>query len=406
MTRLLIVGGGHAAAQLCASLVDQQFDGRITLITDEPHVPYHRPPLSKTLIRDGEAVLPELRNAAFYAERQVELRLATQVVAIDRPARTVTVLAAEGEQVLPYDHLVLATGATPRQLPQVPDTTTGVFYLRTYAHAVALRQAMGAAEHVAVLGGGFIGLEVAASARQLGKRVTVIENQPRLLARAVSPDISAQLTHMHRGNGVHLHLAVDDAQVLLEEGRFTGVRIAQERIDADLLVAGIGTVPRAELAAAAGLMVDDGIVVDEHMLTSDPAISAIGDCAVFPHPASPAPMRLESVQNANDQARAVAARLCGDPQAYVSVPWFWSDQGDAKLQITGLWRPGYRAVRRAATRGNGFSLLHFDGRRLVAIESINSPVDQMAGRRLLQAGTSPDPDTAADPAVALTAWAG
>lgn len=403
MTQLVIVGGGHAAAQLCASLLEKKFDGKIILVTDEPHVPYHRPPLSKTLIKDAAAVLPELRNAAFYEQGAIEMRLATHVLRIDRAAKTIRLSGPDGESDLAYDHLVLATGASQREIPHAPDGTANIFYLRTYAHAVALRDALAQANRVFVLGGGFIGLEVAASARQLGKDVTVFETQPRLLARAVSPDISDHLTHVHRGNGIDLRLgaAIDD--VLVEEGRFAGIKVNGELLQADLLVVGIGAIPRTALAKEAGLDVDGGIVVDHHMLTADPSISAIGDCATFPHPSSPAPMRLESVQNANDQAKTVAARMCGDAQAYVSVPWFWSDQGEARLQITGLWRPGYTSVRRAAAKGNGFSLLHFDGEQFCAIESINSPVDQMGGRKLLQGGLSPDPVTVGDVAVPLKA---
>lgn len=403
MTQLVIVGGGHAAAQLCASLIEKKFDGKIILVTDEPHVPYHRPPLSKTLIKDGAAVLPELRNAAFYEQGGIDMRLATRVLRIDRDAKTVRLSGPGGESDLAYDHLVLATGASQREIAHAPDGTANLFYLRTYAHAVALRDALAQAQRVFVLGGGFIGLEVAASARQLGKDVTVFETQPRLLARAVSPEISEHLTTVHRGNGIDLRLGATLNDVRVEQGTFVGIDVDGESLRADLLVVGIGAIARTALAREAGLDVDDGIVVDHHMLTADPSISAIGDCAIFPHPASPAPMRLESVQNANDQAKTVAARLCGDAQAYVSVPWFWSDQGEARLQITGIWKPGYTSVRRAAAKGNGFSLLHFEGERLRAIESINSPVDQMGGRKLLQAGASPDPATAGDAAVPLKA---
>ncbi|VCU69083.1 Rhodocoxin reductase [Pigmentiphaga humi] len=401
MTRLVIVGGGHAAAQLAASLVEKQYAGQIVLVSDEPHIPYHRPPLSKTLIKDPEAALPELKAASFYEQAGIELRLGTRVRAIDRARKALEVSAVQGSGTLAYDHLVLATGATARELPGVPADTPGVHYLRTYAQAQALREALPAAGRVAVLGGGFIGLEIAATARQLGKEVVVFEAMPRLLARSVSPEISAFLLETHRkaGTDIRLDTRVDGLEVA--DGRAVAVVVRGEPLPVDLVVAGLGAQPDVELARAAGLDCRDGIVVDATMATADPAVSAIGDCTSFPHPAWPQPLRLESVQNANDQARTLAARLCGEPQPYAAVPWFWSDQGDARLQITGLWRPGYDSVVRPASRGNGFSVLHFEGAQLRVIESVNSPVDQMTARKLMQAGQSPDRTASADPAAPL-----
>lgn len=403
MTRLVIVGGGHAAAQLAASLAEKHYAGQIVLVSEEPQLPYHRPPLSKTLIKDPEAPLPELKAAAFYQEAGIELRLGTSALAIDRARKMLRLSNGQGEEELAYDHLVLATGARSRELAGAPAGTAGVYYLRTYDQARALRAALPAAARVAVLGGGFIGLEIAATARQLGKEVTVFEALPRLLARAVSPEISAFLLQAHRQAGMDIRLDTKVDGLEIRDGRAAAVVVGGEPLPVDVLVAGIGAEPEVELARAAGLPCGDGIVVDATMATEDPAISAIGDCTSFPHPAWPQPLRLESVQNANDQARALAARLCGDPQPYTAVPWFWSDQGDARLQITGLWRPGCDSVVRPAARGNGFSVLHFDGGTLRAIESVNSPVDQMTARKLMQAGKSPDRATAADPAVPLKA---
>ncbi|MDX3907339.1 MAG: FAD-dependent oxidoreductase [Pigmentiphaga sp.] len=403
MTRLVIVGGGHAAAQLAAALAEKQFSGKIVIVSDEPVVPYHRPPLSKTLIKDPDAPLPELRGAAFYEEAGIELRLGTRVQRIDRARKLLRLSSAAGEGELGYDHLVLATGAKARELPQAPPGTPGVHYLRTYVQAQALRDALPAARRVLVLGGGFIGLELAATARQLGKDVTVFEAMPRLLARAVSPQISDFLLETHRKAGIDIRLGTQVDGLHRVDARVEGVVVAGEPVSADLVIAGIGATPDVDLACDAGLRCENGIVVDATLATEDPAISAIGDCTSFPHPAWPQPLRLESVQNANDQAKTLAARLCGNPQPYAAVPWFWSDQGEARLQITGLWRAGYEAVVRPATRGSGFSVLHFEGTHLRVIESLNSPVDQMAARRLMQAGQSPDKATAADPSIPLKA---
>ena len=403
MTRLVIVGGGHAAAQLAASLAEKQFPGSIVLVSDEPEIPYHRPPLSKTLIKDPEAPLPELRGASFYEQAGITLKLGTRAVAIDRAGKRLRLSSSAGQEDLAYDHLVLATGACVRELPQAPVGTPGVHYLRTYAQARALRDALPGAQRVVVLGGGFIGLELAATARHLGKEVTVFEAMPRLLTRSVSPEISSFLLETHRGAGVDIRLGSTVDGLEMAQDRAVGVVSGGVVVPADIIIAGIGATPNVDLAREAGLTCDNGIVVDATLATGDPAISAIGDCTSFPHPAWPQPLRLESVQNANDQARTLAARLCGDPQPYTAVPWFWSDQGEARLQITGLWRPGYESVVRPAARGKGFSVLHFEGDALRAIESVNSPVDQMTARKLMQAGLSPAKGTAADPAVPLKA---
>jgi len=398
MTRLVIVGGGHAASQLAASLAEKRFPGQVALISDEVHLPYHRPPLSKTLIKDPEAVLPELRGAAFYEQAGIELRLGTRVQGIDRARKVLRLVAPDGPRELAYDHLVLATGAKARELPQAPVGTPGVHYLRTYDQAQALRDALAQARRIVVLGGGFIGLEIAATARQLGKEVTVFEAMPRLLARSVSPAVSDFLLATHRGAGVDIRLGTMVDGLQMAQGRATGVLVGGVSVPADVIIAGIGATPNVDLARDAGLACDDGIVVDATLATTDPDISAIGDCVAFPHPDWPQRLRLESVQNANDQAKALAARLCGEPQPYAAVPWFWSDQGEARLQITGLWRPGCESVLRPASRGNGFSVLHYEGTRLRAIESVNSPVDHMAARRLMQSGQSPDKAVVGDPA--------
>jgi 3-phenylpropionate/trans-cinnamate dioxygenase ferredoxin reductase subunit len=390
MSRIVIVGGGHAAAQLCASLVDGKFSGQVTLVSAEAHVPYHRPPLSKALLKDEVAVLPELRAAAYYADAGIAMRLSTTVAAIDRAGKTLTLKGQGGapDESLPYDHLVLATGAAPRLLPGVPQGAPGGFYLRTFDDTLALRAALPTVQHVVVLGGGFIGLEIAATLHALGKQVTVLEAAPRLLARSLSPEMASDLLQAHQANGLDVRLGQSVQEVLwdhVEGGRFTGVQLPTETLQADALLVGIGAEPCTALAVAAGLDCDNGVVVDTALCTSDPDISAIGDCAAFYYPLWQQAVRLESVQNANEQARAVAARLCGvPPKAYASMPWFWSDQGDLRLQVTGLWRPGYQSLRQPGSKPGSLSVLHSENGELRAIESLNAPVDHMAARKVLQ----------------------
>lgn len=411
--QLVIVGAGLGASQLCASLAELRArtdlpaapEWQITIIGDEVHLPYHRPPLSKALLKDPAATVQPLRGAAFYEQAGVTLRLGCRVTAIDRVAHRLTLEPASGgaAQTLAYDHLVIATGAQARRLPDLPDTLAGAFVLRDAEQALALREALTHTRHLVVVGGGFIGLEAAATARALGCAVTVLEAAPRLLPRAVSPALSARLLALHREAGVDIRLNAALNRVLIEHGRFVGVEVDGHTLAADTLLMGIGAQPRSALAEAAGLPCDNGIGVDAQLLTADPAISAIGDCCNFP--VGDERRRLESVQNAQDQARVVAARLLGRSEPYQAVPWFWSDQGAARLQMTGLWHAGLDTVERPGKAPGAMSWLHFDGERLAAIESMNAPADQMAARKLMQAGQSPDRRLAADPQVALAAAA-
>jgi len=386
MTRLVIVGGGHAAAQLCASLADGQFQGEVVLVSEEVHVPYHRPPLSKALIKDEAAVLPVLRPDGFYETAGVKLRLATRVLAIHRDAKTVDLQSASGSvETLAYDHLVLATGARARRLPGVSAQAGGVFHVRTFDDTLALREKLASLQNVVVLGGGFIGLELAATLHSLGKKVTVLEAAPRLLSRSLSPEMSSHLLECHHTNGLDVRVDQTVEQLVWNGDHIAGVQVAGVVLPADALLVGIGSEPNTELAAAAGLDCNNGVVVNEVLLTSDDNISAMGDCVAFHYPLLARHVRLESVQSANEQARAVAARLCGQPaKAYASMPWFWSDQGDLRLQVTGLWRPEYQSTLKPGPKPGSLSVLHHERGELRAIESLNSPIDQMTTRKLLQ----------------------
>src|SRR5690606_16449166 len=399
MNRILIVGAGHASAQLCASLREQGHEGLITLVGEEPHLPYHRPPLSKTFVKDPEAELTPIRAAAWYAGQGVATRLGERVVAIHRDAREIKL--AGGERI-GYDVLVLATGARAKRLPGL-DGMSNVLLLRAAADASALREAISGIERITVVGGGFIGLEFAASARALGRTVRVIEMASRLLARAVSPTLSDYVLELHRAAGIDIALEARIDEIRSEGGRVTELVVDGRPEPVELLVIGIGAEPNVELAREAGLACDNGIVVDERMRTEDPAILAIGDCTSFPR--NGARMRLESVQNANDQARTAAATAMGRDEPYGATPWFWTEQGSMRLQIAGLVPPDSAGVRRPGKSPEHFSVLHFaDDGRLLAVEAVNSPGDHMMARKLVAAGARPDPARITDPAVPLKAF--
>lgn len=372
MTDIVIVGAGQGGLQAAISLRQEGHDGSITLIGAEDGLPYQRPPLSKAYLKGGAAEGLCLRPASFYEAQDVRLVPGTWVERIDRAGRAVHAGGARH----PYDHLILATG-TRNLRPDIPGLDRALD-LRTLADAVRLRDLLDRPRRCAVIGGGFIGLEFAAVARGLGHDVTIAEAAPRLMARVVSPEMSARFLRLHTdlGNDVHLGdpaVEVTAEAVILRSGA---------RIEADLVLLAAGVVPNAELAAEAGLPVDNGVVVDARMRTADPAISALGDCAVFPDPATGRPVRLESVQAATDHARLIAKRLVKDaPDPYAAVPWFWSDQADAKLQIAGLAEPGDASV----PRGTG-AVFRFAGDRLAAVETVNDARTHMQARRRLAAG--------------------
>jgi 3-phenylpropionate/trans-cinnamate dioxygenase ferredoxin reductase subunit len=383
--RVVIVGAGQAGFQVAASLRGKKFQGSITALGEEPALPYQRPPLSKGYIKGevSEASLL-LRPADFYAQNDIAVRISTPVRAIDRVAKTVAL--ADGES-LPYDSLVLATGARVRPLPVPGAELSGVVYVRTLADAITLKPAMEAAQHVVVIGGGFIGLECAAVAKTLGREVVVLEAMDRLMARVVSPMLSAYYLDLHRGRGVDVRLGTAVTAVEGTAGKATGVRCADGTVlPADLVVVGIGILPNDALAKAAGLACDRGIVVDELLRTQDPDIYAIGDCAAFPHPMAQGLVRLESVQNAIDQGKTVADAIMGEAKPYVAVPWFWSDQYEVKLQIVGLTQGYDDTVMAGDPAENKFAVLYFRDGSLIGVDSVNRATDHMACRKIFGAG--------------------
>lgn len=395
---VIIVGAGHAGYQVAASLRQTGFAERICLINDEAHLPYQRPPLSKAYIKGAAG--PEslmFRPEKFYQDQRIEL-IAGRAVSIDRAGRKV--LLASGE-TLPYGHLVLATGARNRLLDLPNANLPDVKYLRILDESEALRAIIPSKTRVVVIGAGFIGLEFAATARIKGLEVDVLELAPRVMARAVTAEVSEYFQARHREAGIRIHLGVQatsiEAQGGKDTGKVTGVSLSDGRhLPADLVVVGVGVLPNIELAAEAGLPVAAGIIVDEYLSTADPNISAIGDCALFASPRFGGSLRLESVQNATDHARCLAARLTGDRKPYDGHPWFWSDQGDDKLQIAGLTTGYDRVVLRGDPAKKAFSAFCYHGDKLLGIESINRAGDHMFGRRLQGMNRSITPEQAAD----------
>src|SRR5246127_5036548 len=391
---VLIVGAGHAGFQVAASLRQHGFAERICLINDEAHLPYQRPPLSKAYLKgEGRPDSLMFRPDKFYRDQNIEL-IADRAAFIDRAARKL--LLASGA-FLDYGHLVLATGARNRLLDIPNANLPDVKYLRILDESEALRVRIATARHVVVIGAGFIGLEFAATARLKGLEVDVLELATRVMARAVTAEISEYFQARHAEAGVRIHLGVMATAIEANGDQVTGVSLSDGRhIPADLVVVGVGVIPNVELARDAGLPTASGIIVNDRLLTADPNILAIGDCALFESPRFGGTLRLESVQNATDHARCVAARLTGDDKPYDGQPWFWSDQGDDKLQIAGLTTGYDRVVLRGDPAQKAFSAFCYHGDKLLGIESVNRAGDHMFGRRLLGMHRSITPEQAAD----------
>lgn len=395
----VIIGAGQAAAQLVASLRLEGYQGAITAIGDEPYPPYQRPPLSKAYL-SGD--LPSdrlfLRPEAFWAEAKCDLRLGIQATSVDRPAKTVSL--SQGA-ALPYTDLVFATGSRVRTLPLPGAELDGVLYLRGIADVDQLRPRMIAGQKLSVVGGGYIGLEVAAVARKLGLEVTVFEMAERVLARVASPALSSFYAAEHARHGVRI---VTSAQVrgFIKTGHGAlSVDSNQGPVEAHTVLIGAGILPNQELAQEAGIACANGIVVDAFGRTNDPHVYAAGDCANLSCPFVPHRLRLESVQNAIDQAKHVAAAIAGKPKPYAEVPWFWSDQYDLKLQIAGVGLPGDQHVVRGDTSQRAFAVFHLRDGIVVAVEAVNAAPEYMMGRRLIANRARIAPERLADRAIPM-----
>ncbi|MDV7137217.1 NAD(P)/FAD-dependent oxidoreductase, partial [Williamsia muralis] len=381
MQRTIIVGASHAGAQLAASLRQEGWTGEIVLIGDESALPYQRPPLSKAYLA-GKCTVDELaiRNAEFYTKQRIQLLDAT-VEAIDRSAGHLSLNTGDA---LPYDKLALCTGARPRRLLTTGADLAGVFYLRTAADVARIRVAASPGCHAVIVGGGYIGLETAASLRALGLEVTVLEATERVLERVTAPEVSAFFDRIHREKGVNIRTDTL-VEAMSGDGRVREVILADgESIPADLVIVGIGIEPNTDLAAAAGLAVDNGVVIDDQARTSDPDIVAAGDCAIHDMARYGRRIRLESVPSAGEQAKVAAATICGKHKKIAALPWFWSDQYHLKLQIAGL-NTGYDEVILSGdpTRDRDFTCFYLRAGELLAADCINRPRDFMVSKRAI-----------------------
>jgi len=399
ISTILVIGGGQAGAQAVDTLRREGFGGRLVLIGDEPQLPYQRPPLSKKY-HAGELAADRLpfRHQSFYNEHRIELKLGLGVIRVEPAARRVVL--ANGE-VAAYDRLLLCVGGRPRQLRCPGAELPGVHYLRGIADAAAIREGLKPGARAVIIGGGYIGLEIAATARQLGCAVTVLEMEDRVMNRVVAPCVSEFFAHEHLLQGVKI---ICNARVVRLEGagRVAGVVCADGSThEADVLVVGVGAVPNTELASDAGLACENGIMVDQYCRTSDAAIYAAGDCTNHPSLRFGRRVRLESVDNAFEQAKAAALNILERPAAHDRVPWFWSDQFDNKLLIVGLSQGFDRQVLRGDPATRSFTVCYLKGGELLAVEAVNHPKDYMAARKLIAERARPDIDKLANPQIAL-----
>ena len=402
-SRIVIAGAGHAAGQLVASLRQRHYPGEIVLIGEEPWLPYQRPPLSKKFLAGempGERLY--VKPAAFYEQPRTTVMLGTRIERVDRANKT---LVGPGGRAVGYDKLVLAVGSRVRRLDLPGIGLEGIHYLRNIDDVRAIQSGMDAGKHLAIVGAGYIGLEVAAVASGLGMQVTVVELVDRVMKRVVCPPLSKFYAAEHRAHGVQILLDTG-IEAFVGDGRVRGVLLADGgEIPADLVVVGIGIVPNTELAAEADLAVNDGIAVDESCRTADPDIFAVGDCTFHPNPIVGRGLRLESVHNALEQARIAAAVLCGESVPAAEVPWFWSDQYDLKLQIAGVSQGYDEAIVRGDPKSRSFSAAYLRDGRIIALDAVSNPRDFLQAKKLIVEGARPDRGRLADAGLELKALA-
>lgn len=397
MSGIVIIGAGHAAGQASASLRQEKYEGDITIVGDEAFIPYQRPPLSKQYLA-GEHGTEKvfLRPEKFYSDKNITLRANTRATGIDAQAHTVTL---EGGETLDYEKLLLATGSRPREIPVPGADLGGVHYFRTIADVDAIREGMSSAKNVVIVGGGYIGLEVASVCVEAGLAVTVLEMEDRILQRVTTPRMSEYYHNLHTGRGVTIRTNIAASGFVGEGGNVTGVQCGDEMVPAELVIVGIGILPNVGLAEAAGLDCDNGIVVDGRCQTSDPDIYAAGDCTNHPNPILDRRLRLESVPNAMDQARVAAANMLGGDREYAAVPWFWSDQYELKLQMVGFSSDGDEEVLRGDIASDSFAIFYLKDKKIVAVDTVNSMREFMLCKKMI--GSEVDVVKLADPEVNL-----
>lgn len=391
MSRIIIVGAGQAGGQVAASLRQQGYKDEIMLFGDEPHLPYQRPLLSKQYLssEQGEDRV-FLRAEKFYQDHKISLRIAERITDINPDSNTVT---SDKGEIIAYQDLILATGSRPRKLNISGSELQGIHYLRTLDDVNAIKAEMQPGKKLVIIGGGYIGLEVASVAVTAGMDVDVVETEDRILKRVTTAEMSEFYHQLHSDRGVKIHLQTT-VSGFEGEGRVSQVVCEGRNIDADLVIVGIGIIPNIELAEAAGIECDNGIVTDDHCQTTVPHIYAAGDCCNHPNPILGRRLRLESVPNAMDQAKVVAANIVGKDKIYSAVPWFWSDQYEHKLQMVGFSADGDKQVLRGDKSSKKFAILYLKDDRLVAVDAVNSAREFMAGRQLY--GRKFDPERLAD----------
>ena len=392
MTGIVIIGAGHAAGQAAASLRQAKFAGPITIIGDEAHVPYQRPPLSKQYLAGTQlADKVYLRAEKFYADKDIQLMLDTRATHIDPSTKTINL---DNGETIAYEKLLISTGSRPRKLSIEGSDLSGIHYLRTMDDVDGIRADVKPGANLVIVGGGYIGLEVAAVGIELGMNVHVLEMEERILQRVTTPEMSAYYHKLHTDRGVHIHTQTG-VTGFSGNGSVEKVLCGDESFDADIVIVGIGIIPNIEIAEEAGIHCDNGIVVDDHCRTSDPDIYAAGDCTNHPNPLMNKRLRLESVPNAMDQARVSTANMLGDDKVYAAIPWFWSDQYDLKLQMVGFSADGDSQVLRGDMDTHQFAIFYLKDGKVVAADAVNSPKEFMLCKQLV--GKPADPAKLADP---------
>ncbi|MDA7784438.1 FAD-dependent oxidoreductase [Pseudomonadales bacterium] len=392
MTGIVIIGAGHAAGQAAASLRQAKFAGPITIIGDEAHVPYQRPPLSKQYLAGTQlADKVYLRAEKFYADKDIQLMLDTRATQIDPSTKTINL---DNGETIAYEKLLISTGSRPRKLSIEGSDLSGIHYLRTMDDVDGIRADVKPGANLVIVGGGYIGLEVAAVGIELGMNVHVLEMEERILQRVTTPEMSAYYHKLHTDRGVHIHTQTG-VTGFSGNGSVEKVLCGDESFDADIVIVGIGIIPNTEIAEEAGIHCENGIVVDDHCRTSDPDIYAAGDCTNHPNPLMNKRLRLESVPNAMDQARVSTANMLGDDKVYAAIPWFWSDQYDLKLQMVGFSADGDSQVLRGDMDTHQFAIFYLKDGKVVAADAVNSPKEFMLCKQLV--GKPADAAKLADP---------
>lgn len=390
---MVIIGAGQGAGQAAASFRQEGYEGEVIVLGDEAYPPYQRPPLSKAYL-SGDLPLEKVyvRAEKFYADKNIDMRTNTRVASIDRTAHSVT---TEAGDTIEYEKLMIATGSRPRILNIEGSDLSGIHYLRTIADVDGIRDAMGSAQNIVIVGGGYIGLEVASVAVKSGKTVSVLEMEARILQRVTTPEMSAYYHQLHSSRGLNILTETTVSGFEGSDGKVSNVLCGDKSIPADLVIVGIGIIPNIELAEAAGLACENGITVDDHCQTSDPDIYAIGDCTNHPNPLLNRRLRLESVPNAMEQARVAVTNMLGGDKIYAAVPWFWSDQYELKLQMVGFSSDGDTQVLRGDQAANEFAVFYLKDGKVVAADAVNAPKEFMVAKQLY--GQEVDPAALADP---------